>query len=44
MVEKAEIKQLENTPKQEKKQVWQIVEEVYGDDWKKMMPKLAAKF
>ena len=44
MVEKAEIKQLENTPKQEKKQVWQIVEGVYGDDWKKMMPKLAAKF
>jgi hypothetical protein len=45
MVEKTEIKQLENAPKQGPKQVWQIVSEIYGDKNRKAkMPELAAKF
>jgi len=42
--ETPEIKKIESAPKQEKKQVWQIVQDIYGKDWKAKMPELAEKF
>jgi len=44
--EKLDVKNIKaESKKNQPKQVWQIVESIYGpNSWKRMAPKLAAKF